>query len=276
MLSREALEALLFWTILVGVPMLILGTYFYQKRRAQKRREMIAATPVSHERRAAIRRGVPLLDRLPTDVWEDLLPLVQVFQNQVSWEACGDLEAVTSEMRDIISAQACLLVVRNGQPLYPALKSVLIYPASYRAKGRNGERDQTRLGESWDSGSIVLSWRGVVSSSKDGDDGFNLVIHEFSHQLDQINGGADGLPVLRDREDLEQWAEAFSEGYEDYCERVESGENVDIDDYAATNEAEFFAVLSEVFFERPDILKSEYSEIYDAMTDYYALDPLAW
>lgn len=227
-------------------------------------------------RQGIIKRRIELLEDIPADIWQDMQPLIALFQNQVNWEACGGLKKVTQEMKDVISAQACLLIVRSGQELYPRLQSVLIYPAGYRARGRDGEKDSHRLGESWDSGSVVLSWRDVLSGARDGDDAFNLVIHEFAHQLDQINDHAAGVPLLASRDDYREWAAVFSAAYEDYCEKVDRGAKVKIDDYAATNEAEFFAVLSETFFERPHLLRKEYPEVFAELVDYYGMNPAEW
>jgi len=187
-----------------------------------------------------------------------------------NWEACGGVKEVTLEMKDSISAQACLLVLENDHPVYPELRSILIYPAAYRARSRYQD-DSTRLGESWDSGSVVLSWQSVKSSGRDVSDGFNLVIHEFAHQLDQADGPADGVPQLNKSEMYEDWSREFGLAYKSFCHQINEGEKVEIDEYGATNEAEFFAVTSEFYFERPDVLEKSFPEVFSLLKAFYQL-----
>jgi Mlc titration factor MtfA (ptsG expression regulator) len=133
------------------------------------------------------------------------------------------------------------------------------------------------LGESWETGSVILSWDSVVAGARNADDGMNVTIHEFAHQLDQENG-TDGVPVLKDRAAYRQWAEVFERNYEELVEDVEDGKGPEplIDPYGATNPAEFFAVASETFFEESEDLRKEHPDLYEQLRNYYGLDPAMW
>ncbi len=244
------------------------GTYVWLESRKKARLEAAADIELTDQRLKKLKKNVPLLERLNSEQYDRLQRMMLMFQADKNWEACGGLTEVTLEMKDSISAQACLLVLENGLPVYPELRSILIYPAAYRARSRHQD-DSTRLGESWDSGSVVLSWQGVKSSGRDDSDGFNLVIHEFAHQLDQADGPADGVPQLAEPEDYEGWSRAFSAAYESFCDAINRGQKVEVDEYGATNEAEFFSVTSEFYFERPDVLKESFPEVFQLLKAFY-------
>ena len=132
------------------------------------------------------------------------------------------------------------------------------------------------LGESWTSGSVVLAWDSVLKGAANEDDGKNVVIHEFAHQLDQADGVGDGAPILKDRGEYQDWAKVFSKHYEQLVERTNKGRKTLLDNYGATNPAEFFAVATEAFFESRDRLKKKHPNLYSELKDYYQLDPAEW
>jgi Mlc titration factor MtfA (ptsG expression regulator) len=193
----------------------------------------------------------------------------------MAFEACGGLEEVTEEMRLVIASQACLLLLESGYKDFGLLRSILIYPDAYVVRDEFGTED-VHLGESWETGSVVLSWRNVAEGARDPEDGLNVVLHEFAHQLDQADGGADGVPILKRRGEYREWAEVFTACYDLLCKRVNRGERTVLDDYGATNPAEFFAVATETFFEEPGQLKRAHRDVYEALQRFYGLDPLAW
>jgi Mlc titration factor MtfA (ptsG expression regulator) len=200
---------------------------------------------------------------------------MHVFLDEKSFEACGELEQVTREMRLAVAAQACLLIAHRPQDYYERLKSVLIYPGAYRARDEHGDEDM-RLGESWGTGSVVLGWQSVLQGGRNTEDGHNVVIHEFAHQLDQEDGAADGVPELEDGEQYGRWSKAFAPSYEAFCERVNRGRRSVLDPYGATNPAEFFAVASETFFEKSREMKEEEGEVFEVLVRFYGMDPSTW
>jgi len=126
-------------------------------------------------------------------------------------------------------------------------------------------------GESWLRGPVILSWADAGEAARGS--GYNVVIHEFAHKLDMLNGEANGFPPLHADMEARRWSDAFTPAYEDFCARVDSGEHMEIDAYAAEHPAEFFAVLSEAFFETPLVVRANYPAVYGALAQFYRQDP---
>jgi len=242
-------------------------------------------TPFFLEEMAILDRDFPRHRHLPEEFKIRFEGFTRVLMEEKNFEACGGLSEVTAEMKLLISAQAAMLLL--GLPrheFYPQLKSILVYPGAFRDRGRRrfdlreAEDRGILLGESWESGSVVLSWDSVVAGGRNEDDGVNVVIHEFAHQLDQMNGAADGVPILPDREAYARWADVFGRHFAELVE--ESKEKADqdpfLDPYGATDPSEFFAVVSETFFEESADLKFEHPELYRELSLFYGLDPASW
>jgi len=193
-------------------------------------------------------------------------------------------------MKVCIAAQACLLLLHRETDCYPSLRSILVYPSTYSVKttrhlgaGIMEERQDSRLGEAWDSGAVVLAWDAVHSGTANPEDGHNVVFHEFAHQLDFEDGRADGAPVLatedpwyRRKNRYKAWARVLSSEYEKLKANVAAGEETAIDEYGATNPAEFFAVATESFFERPRDLQQRHPALYEELRRFYQQDPVGW
>jgi MtfA peptidase len=233
------------------------------------------------EMRAVIARTVPLYGRLSPVDRDKLEALVRIFLSEKSFEGAGGL-TLTDEIQVTIAARACLLVLRRmelDEPLYPDLDAIVVYPGTYRspAPRRDGdvviEGGQTRLGESWTRGLVVLSWDAVEQGSARPRDGHDVVLHEFSHQLDGEDGAMDGTPVLSGRQRYATWARAFGDQYEALVRAVERGRRTSVDSYGATHPAEFFAVVTEAFFERPIELAKRVPEVYAELAAFYRFDP---
>jgi Mlc titration factor MtfA (ptsG expression regulator) len=158
---------------------------------------------------------------------------------------------------------------------------VLVYPRAYVAKSKESdgstvsEHDSVRLGESWGGGTIVLSWSSSRHGGVNFQDGQNVVIHEFAHQLDQIDGMADGIPILESG-CYASWAAMLGKEYKRLVHKAMKNQKTVLDHYGATNEAEFFAVASECFFEKPRQMTKKHPELYEALKGYYGLNPVEW
>lgn len=265
------------WLVwVVGIIAIAIWAFGSKKRRRAK--ALMEAGPLSDEDRGFLNDHFRLYPKIPLEVRERLEPIVQVLIAEKNFEACGELEEVSREMMVVIMAQAALLLVGRDHRLYSKLRTVLIYPDAFSGERHRGdeEDDTVRLGESWESGSVILSWRSVQRGGEDAKDGHNVVIHEFAHQLDQENRHADGLPQLESRNTVGNWAHAFSEAYEHFCKDLDAGRKTVMDPYGATNPAEFFSVATETFFERAKKLKEDYPALYDQLRKYYGLDPVEW
>jgi hypothetical protein len=197
-----------------------------------------------------------------------------------SFEGCGGL-TLTDEIKVTIAAQACMLLLNRKVQYYPNLYSILVYPSTYVAGTRptirgQAQQSSARLGESWHSGAVVLAWDSVKNGAVNFNDGHNVTMHEFAHQLDQHYGGADGAPVLASHSAYSAWAQVFSKEYELLRRKTAKDRKSVMDVYGATNPAEFFAVASETFFEKPVQLRKEHPELYEEIYGFYRVNPVDW
>jgi Mlc titration factor MtfA (ptsG expression regulator) len=245
------------------------------------RRKRLKSKPFPHEWEGILNRNVALYRYLPDSVKKELQGHIHVFLDEKIFEGCGGL-TITDEIRITIAAQACILLLNRKPTYYPKLYTILVYPGAYVAKKttvvnmQHFEEMTVRAGESWTRGEVVLAWDNVRQEAIDLAEGHNVVLHEFAHQLDQEDGKSDGAPILEKRSSYKTWARVLSKEYEDLQRRVLSGSKDIMDAYGATNPAEFFAVATETFFERPKQMKLTHPELYEELESYYGLDPLKW
>lgn len=223
--------------------------------------------------------ALPLLDGLDAGERHRLRELVILFLHRKAFDGAHGL-GLTRPMKLLIALQACLPILELGVDCYAGWETVVVYPSGFAPEhvftDEYGVEHRTRdemSGEAWERGPVLLSWDDAEGAGEL--DGYNLVIHEFAHKLDMQNGEANGFPPLHRGMDPAAWTRVFSEAFEDFCRRCDRGEDLGIDEYASSDSAEFFAVLSEVFFERPDILSRCYPAVYDQLRRYYRQDPLA-
>lgn len=260
---------------IVGPIAVVAGSFSLRGAIRKSSRTKLMRQRLTEESRQSIRKDFPLFARLPEPLRDELEGLMHVFMAEKSFEACGGMEEVTAHMRHVISAQACLLLLNRKHNFYRKLRSVLLYPSAYKAKNEHGGED-VRLGESWNSGSVILAWDSVVAGGRDEKDGHHVTLHEFAHQLDQVDGAADGVPELSSVGHYREWSVVFSSAFERFQTKLDKGQRTVIDSYGATNPAEFFAVLTETFYEKPTQLKKKYPKVYEQLCRYYQVDPLEW
>jgi Mlc titration factor MtfA (ptsG expression regulator) len=223
--------------------------------------------------------ALPLLAGMQAAEKARLRELAVLFMYHKVFVGAHDV-VVTESMALIIALQACLPVLNLGLDCYDGWTSVIVYPAGFAPKriytdeyGVEHHVQSDLSGESWLRGPVILSWNATEHAGMI--DGSNLVIHEFAHKLDMQNGAANGYPPLHADMEHGAWLEAFSAGFEDFQHKCETGQHMGIDCYGASSPAEFFAVLSEVFFERPAVLQQHYAAIYEQLRQYYRQDLLA-
>ena len=204
--------------------------------------------------------------------------LVILFLHDKAIVGAAELD-MCDEMRIGIAAQACMLILNLDLDWYRGWTEVIVYPdefvAEYEYVDEAGVAHQVRepmSGESWLAGPVILSW--ADTEQADTGSGYNVVIHEFAHKLDMLNGDANGFPPLHADMSRAAWSAAFESAYTDFCERVDRNRETIIDSYAAENPAEFFAVLSEAFFEIPGAVRGEYPEVYGQLAAFYRQDPV--
>ena len=224
---------------------------------------------------------MPYYRLLSPDEQAQLRKLIRVFLAEKRFEGCGGLE-ITDEIRITIAAQACILLLNREEDCYAGLDSILVYPSTYLAPsqfvdeaGVVHEGDEGRLGEAWLRGAIILSWDEVRRDSRDFRDGRNVTFHEFAHQLDQQDGSFDGAPLLEQPSHYRSWARVLMKEYQALGQAADRGQKTLIDQYGATEPAEFFAVVTEAFFEMPEALNAKHPELYAELKKFYRQDTLA-
>jgi Mlc titration factor MtfA (ptsG expression regulator) len=210
-----------------------------------------------------------------------LRELVQVFVAEKHWEGCGGLE-LDDEIRVTIAGSACQLLLGRDHDLFAEVESILVYPSAVLAREQPrgtfdpgvtpSRSDQPVLGLAVHGGAVVVAWDSALHGARDAKDGHNVVIHELAHKIDFLDGDADGTPPLPDGAARRAWATAFAPAYLAHVQRAERGKRSFLDDYAITNEAEYFAVATEAFFEKPRALARELPDVYARLRDFYRID----
>jgi MtfA peptidase len=270
------------FTVVVALAMLLLAWWLAGPTWQRWRRHRISRRPFPAAWREVLRRQVPIVRRLPAALQMQLKRRMLVFIADKPIIGCKGLQ-VSEAMRVVIAAQACLLLLNHRGEGFPELRQVLLYPDTFvvdrvapAGAGVLQEQRRALSGESWSQGQVILSWADVQAGAAAPDDGRNVVIHEFAHQLDQETGAANGAPWLGRRERYERWSRVLGAEFERLRERIAHGEPTLLGDYAATAPAEFFAVASEVFFEQPGPLAADAPALYREFSAYYRVDPLNW
>ena len=242
-------------------------------------RRTIAQSSITPAEWDAAFAALPLLDGLSGNEKTTLRELAILFLQRMSVEGAQGL-VITQAMALVVALQACLPVLALGLSSYSGWSTIIVYPGGFApqrvVRDDDGVEHHIRdhlSGEAWQRGPVVLAWDETEYAGHV--DGCNLVIHEFAHKLDMQNGVANGFPPLHADMDRAEWTRAFGTGFDDFQRRCARREDIGIDHYAATSPAEFFAVLSEVFFERPDLLRRHYAAVFEQMKRYYRQDPLA-
>lgn len=243
------------------------------------RRRVLDEEPFPEEWSAIIEKNVAFFKELHPDERERLEDLIKIFIHEKHFEGCGGFE-VTDEVKVTIAAQACLLLLNLEHNYYDELVSILIYPSGFNHKGmcynEGGmitEEDVPVSGLSSSGGVIVLSWPDTIGGAKNTEDGNNVVFHEFAHQLDLLSGNVNGAPVLSSYAEYRDWGRILTREYKELQEDVAKHRRSVIRAYGATTPAEFFAVVTEIFFEKPRQLKEDHPELYEEFKHYYRQDP---
>jgi Mlc titration factor MtfA (ptsG expression regulator) len=246
----------------------------------QQRRRRLRSQPFPQEWIDLIRRRVSFFERLLEVDQEELFGHVHVFLAEKRFEGCGGLE-LTDEIRLTIASQACLLLLHRKTDYFPRLLTILVYPSAYwteenRPIDENVWREGkvTRVGETGRQlGSMVLAWDATKAGAADPSDGRNVVFHEFAHQLDYENYAADGVPGLTSRDQQMSWGAVMQVEFASLRAADETGIPTLLDNYGATSPAEFFAVTTEAFFERPIAMRQRHPRLYAEFVRYFQQDP---
>lgn len=265
---------------LAALALIAAGAVFLTAWWPALRRRRIRRRPFPAAWLAVVRRRLPFFDRMAEPLRAELKNQVKLFLSDVRFIGCAG-QPVDDEIRVTIAAQACLLTLGGGR--YSRLRAVLVYPSAFAATRE--ERDELGLvsvardellGESWDHGKVVLAWDSVEHGPAGPRDGDNVVLHEFAHQLDAESGAVNGAPPMAAADAGERWARVLRAEYESLKERRRLGLHGVLDEYGATDPAEFFAVATEAFFERPAPMAARHRALYEELRRFYRVDPAGW
>jgi Mlc titration factor MtfA (ptsG expression regulator) len=253
-----------------------LSVFGYFRRR---RRLRLRATPLPPDWPGIIDRNAPFCAALSEAERSELQGHIRVFLAEKHFEGCNGLE-LTDEIRVTIAAHACRLLLHRDADIFPRLATVLVYPTAYIARaveplggGAVLEGEQVRLGEAWKDGVAVVSWDDLRATIAGRNPGRNLILHEFAHILDMEDGASDGTPILASREHYASWVAIMDDEYAQLRRDWHLGRYSVLDHYGATNPAEFFAVATEAFFEKPTVLARRHPELYAELRRFYCQDP---
>lgn len=244
------------------------------------KRRWILGKPFPESWQRILEEKVPYYQKLPLHYREVLKLRIMVFINEKLFEGCGGLQ-MTEQIKVIISAYACVLLLEEVSDYYPDLQSILVYPDDYLAPVNEEDEagiittgSEARKGESWNVGSIVLSWNDIEQNIYNEKDKQNLIFHEFAHQLDQHYGLTAGITNTGKVTQSNEWNDVMAASYKQLRKVTARTELTVLDNYGATEPAEFFSVATEAYFEDPKQLKKEFPDLYNQLNKFYIVDPV--
>jgi len=269
---------LAYWIFVIFVLCAVAAALLIPRYRLKK----AIAAPFPDAWVAIVEKNIAIYKDLPMELRLQLRNLIKQFLHQKHFEGAGGLE-ITDEIRVTIAAEACMLLVNRKTGVYPSLRYIIVYPAAFVVDRPQSDMDgvvssgrKGVLGESWSSGKVILAWDNVLSGSSNFVDGHNVVLHEFAHQLDSESGSTNGAPILAGSNCLRTWATTLSGEFEELQKDAWKGRRSLLDHYGATNPAEFFAVSTETFFEKPAQMAKHHAELFEVLRCYYRVDPRDW
>jgi Mlc titration factor MtfA (ptsG expression regulator) len=247
-----------------------------------RRRRKILAEPFPVRWEEIVRRNVSHYPRLTPAEQAKLRDITQVFITEKDWVGCGGL-FVNEEMKVTIAALAALLLLGIEHDYYAHVKLVVVYPTAFHTPVADDEWEDDELSDTLASGQavyrgpVLLAWDEVLPEGRNPDEGFNVVIHEFAHQLDYLDNLVNGTPPLADAALEARWRYVMTVAYEDHRREVNRGADMTFfSEHAADSETEFFADATEAFYCRPSDMKADYPELYQLLEAYYRVDPEKW
>lgn len=271
-------DPVLFYVIVGGLAGIWAVVWIWRRYRWHRARK----APFPENWLSQVRKALPFYDHMPKPLQEQLQAHIKQFLFSKQFVGCAGL-VVTEEMRLTIAACASLLLLNRPTLSFRNVRWIYLYPAEFvvrhtvqDAAGVVSTEDGVLAGEAWHNGRVILSWDDVQQGVFDFNDGRNVVLHEFAHQLDAESGSMNGAPLLRSKGAYGSWATILSREFNSLRDHAYFGAETVLDTYGATNPAEFFAVATESFFEEPDSLSEEHPELFTELLAYFQVDPREW
>lgn len=271
-------DSLLFYLIVGSVAAFFIGRWAWRRYRWHR----ASTAPFPENWLRVVRRTLPFYDNMPPEVKQQLLERINRFLFNKQFVGCAGL-VVTEEMRVTVATCACLLLLRSHTLEFRHVRWIYLYPSEFvvrhsvsDAAGVISENHGILAGEAWQNGRIILSWDSVKQGVYDFNDGRNVVLHEFAHQLDSESGSMNGAPLLYSKGAYGSWATILSREFNALRDHAYFAKKTVLDQYGAISPAEFFAVATETFFEEPEELATEHEALYAELQNYYQVDPRQW
>lgn len=263
------------WLIVVLVALFLFVYPRWQRRR-------LDATPFPPAWLPILRTRLPIYKAMWPDQQKQLRQLITRFLHQKHFVGCAG-QIITDEVRITIAAHACLLLLNRSSHEYQDLRTILVYPSGFIVNhqtrdefGLVSEKENFLIGESWSNGKVILAWDSVERSVANFSDGENVILHEFAHQLDHESGMTNGAPLLYSKGAYGSWAQVFSAEFAQLQKASAQEQHTLIDEYGASDPAEFFAVVTETFYERPHQMSHRHPALFEQLKSYYRVDPREW
>jgi len=263
--------------VLLALATIVAVALYYPKLR----RRVIVGKDFPPEWQSIVESRLPFVCKLDPHLQAQLQNRIKLFLARMKFYGCNGLQ-ISDEIRVTIAAEACLLLLNRKTRVYPGLRYILVYPSAFKTDDQQHNPDGTisrvetgLLGQSWNNGKVILSWDDVEHGIENFHDGNNVVLHEFAHQLDSESGSTNGAPRLI-KNSYQSWAVTLAEEFKALNSAREHHVKSVMDYYGATNPAEFFAVATETFFEKPGQMNNTHPELFEELKTYYSVDPRLW
>ncbi|MBT8149758.1 MAG: zinc-dependent peptidase [Gammaproteobacteria bacterium] len=246
-----------------------------------RKRKALYRKPFPEQWQHILQQHFALYRYLPENLRQALHARINYFIASKKFVARGDM-LIDDEVRVNIAGQACLLVLAEEGEIYPGFRTIMVYPDTFYSDTNQQDgavvshQRRHRAGESWHRGPVILSWGDVLRGGANEDDGFNVVMHEFAHKLDEQNMAVNGQPLLREHSHYGEWVRILNSEYAAFLRRVERRKNKVMDAYGAESPPEFFAVATESFFEKSIAMRDRLPVLYAQLQRFYQLDPASW
>lgn len=228
----------------------------------QWRRRRLKTRPFPEDWPSILTENFEFYSALPDDERQAFHRHLKVFLWEKHWEGAAGLE-VTEEMKVLIAASAARIARHLPLSIYDRLTEIVIYPSHYHHPGKD---HTVVMGQAHNFGTLVLSWDAVQQGIAIPGNGRDTAIHEFAHVLDAADGVFDGTPLLEKGGDYPVWADVMGRHFASLQQAPFRG---CLRAYGTKNEAEFFAVATEVFFDAPDKLRQCAPELYDVLANFF-------
>ncbi|MCH2181366.1 MAG: zinc-dependent peptidase [Mariniblastus sp.] len=247
--------------------------WFQNRRRAQ-----ILAPPFPPAWQTFLENNMGFYRRLDDSERAKLQDITRIMVAEKNWEGHAGLE-MCDEIKVTVAGMAALMLLGVDNFFFEKVRTIILFPQAVRRETNTGwviERDTFHSGEAHPGGQVVLSWQDSYHDAQAIGNGHNLVLHEFAHCLDNLDGEMGGSLDFGDRETNECWNQVCEREFQALIHAVQNGQRTLINDYGATNKAEFFAVCTETFFEKPLLMEQQHTELFQLLARFYRLDPRKW